>query len=184
MQANVVHHVTGLFLDDQAAKQAVEKLVGEGFAAEDIGILVADEGGVEGTGVERSTGVAAGVTTGGGLGATLGAVGGVLVSLGTLPAIGFGLAAAGPIAAAVGGAVAGAAGGGLLGTLACLGFWSTEPDLTDDLRGGALLLGVPTTTRERTDDARKVLSAAGAKWVVDRPRQNDMGATGGDTMVS
>ena len=44
-----------------------------------------------------------------------------------LPALGLGLAAAGPIAAAASGAVGGAVSGGLLGTLAGLGFWTGAP---------------------------------------------------------
>jgi hypothetical protein len=156
--------VTGLFVDPEKASEAVRRLLDESFTAEEIGVLVKDDKGLSEEPVRHVTGVKKGVSTGAALGAVLGALGATLVSVGTLPAVGLGLAASGPLAAAASGALGGTAGGGLVGAIGGLGFWKATPDLSEDLKRGAVLVSVPVT-KARADAARSALEAAGAKWV-------------------
>lgn len=157
-------YVTGLYAQSDTARAAVEKLIENQFPSEEISILAGDESGGSEAAIEHKTGVAPGAAIGVALGGSAGAVGGALVSIGVLPALGIGLAAAGPVAAAASAAVAGATGGGLLGTLAGMGFWTESPDLPEDLKRGGVLVGVPAYP-SRVANARRALEEAGAKWV-------------------
>ena len=106
----------GVFDDRSHAHYAVEELQRAGFTAEQIGVVVPDEGPIEvphlnpGTkaGEGAAKGVAAGVAIGGLVGAALAA--------GVIPGVGP-VIAAGLLATILGGAAAGAAGGGILGAL-------------------------------------------------------------------
>ena len=133
---------TGLYTESDSARAAVEGLIESQFPSEEISVLTGDEAGASEAAIEHKSGVAPGAAIGGALGGGAGAVGGALVSIGVLPALGIGLAAAGPIAAAASAAVAGATGGGLLGTLAGMGFWTESPDLPGDLKRGGVLLAL------------------------------------------
>jgi hypothetical protein len=158
------HYVTALFQDPETAKAGVERLLDASFRADEISVVVADETGRRAAPVRHETGITPGALAGGALGGVLGALGAALVSVGTLPVVGLGLAAAGPLSAAASGAVGGAAGGGLVGVIGGLGFWKEVPDLPEDLENGAVLVSVPVT-EARSEDARKALSEAGAKWL-------------------
>lgn len=157
-------YVTGLFRDADAARGAVDRLLNASFRADEIGVLVSEGQGAAPLDVEHQTGVAAGAVAGGALGGVLGAIGAALVSVGVLPAVGLGLAAAGPFAAGASGALGGTAGGGLVGAIGGLGFWKEKVDLPEDLEKGAVLVAVPAT-EDRKDKARAALEGAGAKWI-------------------
>lgn len=157
-------YITGLFENPDKAQSALDGLLNASFRADEINVLVWEDRAAAPVGVEHQTGVGTGAAAGGALGGLLGAIGGALVSIGALPAVGLGLAAAGPIAAAASGAVGGTAGGGLVGAMGGLGFWKEKADLPDDLEKGGILLNV-SASGDRAEKARVTLDSAGAKWV-------------------
>jgi hypothetical protein len=114
--------VFGIYATANAAERAVNALVGDGFASQDVSVLMADQESTREFAHHKDTkapeGAAAGATTGGVIGGALG----VLVGLGSLAIPGLGpLLAAGPIVAGLAGLGAGGAVGGLIGGLVGLG---------------------------------------------------------------
>jgi hypothetical protein len=151
--------VTGLFEDEERARQAFDGLVEEAFDPHEVSVLRVDDEWreLERVPVDHKSGVPAGVATGVVLGGTVGLAGVVLGGP-------LGLLAAGPIVAALQGAFVGAASGGLLGALAGMAFWKDEPGLEGELRRGSVLVGV-TAEGARAGMARRALESAGAKRI-------------------
>lgn len=156
--------VSGLFEDADHARKAVDQLLDASFRADEIGVLLSQKQGAAPVEVKHETGVGAGVVGGGALGGLLGAIGAVLVSVGVLPGVGLGLAAAGPLTAAASGAVGGTTGGGLVGAIGGLGIWKERADLPAELEKGRVLISVPAS-EDRKEAARTALDAAGAAWI-------------------
>ena len=157
--------VSGLFEDADHARKAVDQLLDASFRADEIGVLLSQKQGAAPVDVKHETGVSAGVVGGGALGGLLGAIGAVLVSVGVLPGVGLGLAAAGPLTAAASGAVGGTTGGGLVGAIGGLGIWKERADLPAELEKGRVLISVPAADDDRKEAARAALEAAGAAWI-------------------
>jgi len=132
--------VVGLFETRDQAQRAVEALKQAGFRAEDISVVLRDQGetvALSEAPVEGS-GAAAGPVGGG----ILGGLGGLLVGIGALAIPGIGpIIAAGPLAATLAGMGIGAATGGVLGTLVGAGVPEEEAEhyQTGIERGGILL---------------------------------------------
>lgn len=160
--------VLGVFAERENAEDAINSLKGSGFKAEDISIVMKDTGEshelAHDTGASVAEGAVSGATTGG----VLGGLAGLLIGIGaiTIPGIGAVLIG-GPLAVALGltgaaattasGAVTGALAGGLVGALVGLGVPEDEAKVYEEsIRGGAILVAVPTTT-ENDNEARRIL---------------------------
>jgi hypothetical protein len=106
----------GVFEDRSHAHFAIEELQRNGFTAEQIGVVVPDEGKIElphlGPETKAKEGAVVGATAGVAVGGLVGAALATVVIPGVGPVI-----AAGLLAAALGGAAAGAASGTILGAL-------------------------------------------------------------------
>ena len=115
--------VVGFFDDREAAQNAVQDLVQEGFDRSRVSIVASDSAGHAQTSTmdEQGNLAAAGVGSGATSGALVGGVAGLLIGLGftVLPIAG--LLLAGPIAGLVAGAATGAVAGGVVGGLIGLG---------------------------------------------------------------
>src|SRR5690348_3851231 len=137
--------VFGIYGSVDQALYAVNVLVAEAFSAQDVSVLMPDQGGgtrefAHHKDTKAPEGAAAGVTAGGVVGGTLG----LLVGLGTLAIPGLGpLLAAGPIMAGLAGLGAGGAVGGLIGALAGMGIPEYEARRYEGrVKGGGVLLSV------------------------------------------
>lgn len=143
--------IVGLFDTRATADQAVQALVNQGIATNDISVVANNAAGspetTTGSGDSAATGAATGAIGGGVLGGTLG----LLVGIGALAIPGIGpILAAGPIAAALGaagttalvGAGIGAVGGGLLGALVGAGIPEEDANHYAEgvRRGGTLVM--------------------------------------------
>lgn len=164
--------VIGIFGDRQRADQAIDELERQGFANQDISVIVRENTARGQTGGATIVeGVASGATTGG----VIGGVAGLLVGIGavTIPGIGA-LLIGGPIAAALGltgaaavtvsGAVTGALAGGLVGALVSLGVPEEEAKVYESrIREGAVLVAVPV--KDKDDEVRAILEKHGAEKI-------------------
>ncbi len=160
--------VVALYDSHDAVNRAVNELVNNGFARDDISILTPNAEGeyVRETSASMEESAAQGAGVGAGLGAALGGLGGLLVGLGALTIPGVGpVLAAGPLATALTGlagagvgAIAGGVTGGLLGTLIDLGIPEERAHYYAEgvRRGGTLL--VVSTTDDRTRDAVDIIN--------------------------
>jgi len=144
--------VHAFFADAEHAGNVVDDLIEAHFPTESIGVLMVRGDEVEELPVRHKTFVPHGVALGALVGAAAGAV----------TMTGIGLIAAGPLFLALQGAAAGTAIGSLGGALGGLGFWRDEVNFpTDAFQNGAVLVGVVCNI-ERVDDAKRVLTQAGA----------------------
>ena len=141
------------YRDAERAHDAVRQLLDAHFPSDAIGVLMMSGEEVQELPMKHKTFVPHGVALGALLGAAAGAV--------TMS--GIGLLATGPILLALQGAAAGTAIGSVGGALGGLGFWRDEVDFPSDaFENGAVLVGVVANS-ERLDEARRVLSSAGAE---------------------
>src|SRR6185503_6628107 len=147
------------------AERAVENLVDYGFSRDDISLLMSDATRGREFGLQMATKAPEGVATGATVGGVLGAIAAGLVALGIVVVPGLALVAAGPIVATLAGLGAGAAAGGVAGGLIGLGIPEHEARLySEEIEKGAILVGV-YSHNDRTDQAHKILEAAGADKV-------------------
>lgn len=166
-------HVSALFHDEEAAREAVDDLISAGFPRDRISLAMSEETRSRLVPVERTRGshIGEGVVAGSTLGAIIGGIVAV-VSLG-VPG---GIVVAGPIAALLGGLGLGAAGGGVAGALAGAGLAPDHVErYAERVRDGDILVGVLTSDPTRADIAARTLEAAGARtppesWPVEEPR--------------
>ncbi|HEY3058123.1 MAG TPA: YsnF/AvaK domain-containing protein [Chloroflexota bacterium] len=171
--------VAGVFHNMEDARDAVEALKDEGFAADDIGLLAHDrERGREvaeetGTRSHAGEGAATGLVAGG----ILGGLGGWLVGIGALAIPGVGpFIAAGALGAALTGAAVGAGVGAIAGALIGLGIPEEEARYYEgEVRGGRTLVTVRAPGRY--DEARDVLRDYGAYDIEDRGTERALGRT-------
>ena len=178
--------VFGIYATANDAERAVTALVADGFASQDVSVLMADQESTREFAHHKDTkapeGAAAGATTGGVIGGTLG----VLVGIGSLAIPGLGpLLAAGPIVAGLAGLGAGGAVGGLIGALAGLGIPEYEAKRYDGrVRDGGVLLSVHCETPGEILRAKEILQSTGAGDIAtageasagrsrDTPRERD-----------
>ena len=122
-------HLVGVYDTEHEAIKAVEDLKRQGYAAEDISVIGANNDKVheinDATGTKTEDDLLAGAATGGALGGLVG----LLAGVGALAIPGIGpFVAAGPIAATLTGAAVGAGVGGLAGALVGMGFEEDDAD--------------------------------------------------------
>jgi hypothetical protein len=157
--------VTATFKNRESARLAVEQLAREGFATEDISMLMSDMTRGREFGVVEKSKAPEGVAAGGAIGGTLGAIIAGLSAVATVSVPGLGLIAAGPLLAALTGAGAGAAVGGLAGGLIGLGLPEHEAKLhANAVESGSILVGV-FAHDDRVARAREILRSTGGEHV-------------------
>jgi hypothetical protein len=157
--------VTGLFKSRADAERAVEDLVHYGWSRDDISLLMSDATRGREFGMAMATKAPEGAAAGATIGGVLGAIAAGLVALGIVAVPGIGLVAAGPIVATLAGLGAGAAAGGLTGALIGMGLPEHEARFfNEEIERGGILVGV-LSHDDRTDQAKKILEAAGSEKV-------------------
>lgn len=171
--------VVGVFHERDDAREAIEALKDDGFAADDISILSPDKHETqtmaEETGTQAGSGAASGALTGG----VLGGLGGWLVGIGALAIPGVGpFIAAGAFATALGGAAIGAGVGAIAGALVGMGVSKEEADYYEgEVKSGRTLVTVRADARY--DDAQRIMREHGAYDIETRA---DSRADDGRTM--
>ena len=160
--------VVGVFESREDARDAIEALKDDGFAADAISILSPDKQATqqiaEDTGTHAGAGAATGVVTGG----VLGGIGGWLVGIGALAIPGVGpFIAAGAFATALGGAAIGAGIGAIAGALMGMGVPEEHAKYYEgEAKAGKTLVTVRADIRY--DDAQRLLREHGAYDVESR----------------
>lgn len=171
--------VFGIYSTADQAERAVNALIEDGFASEDVSVLMPDQRSTREFAHHKETkapeGATAGVTAGGVLGGTLG----VLVGLGTLAIPGVGpLLAAGPIVAGLAGLGAGGAVGGLIGALAGMGIPEYEARRYEGrVKDGGILLSVHCESPGDILRAREILTGTGAVDIASSAESSGVTAT-------
>lgn len=148
--------VIAVFNENNRASAAVEALVREGFSADQLSLLISEDGREQHFEFRSDRSKA---MEGMGCGAILGA----LVS--TLSALAFpgSIFVSGPLAGAFAAGASGAAAGSLIGGLLGMGFSEEEVVyLEDGLFRGDIVLGVLSRSDEEEKKAREMLTEAGA----------------------
>jgi hypothetical protein len=151
--------LTAVFRDRSDATEVFEWLREQGYATNEISVLMSDRTRQmyteheEGS-ISTGTRAAEGMATGGAIGTAVGATIGAIVAIGTSIAIpGLGLIVAGPIVAALAGGGAGAVAGGALGGLVGLGIPESNVHAYEQaLREGGVVIGV--RPRDSADSTR------------------------------
>ena len=157
--------VFGIYASPALAENAVDHLMGKGFANAAISVLLPDDESTRAFAHEKHTkapeGAATGVTAGGVIGGSLG----LLAGIGALAIPGVGpLIAAGPIMAALAGLGVGGAVGGIVGALVGMGIPEYEAKRYESaVKGGGTLLSVHCDTDAQIDEARLALRETGAR---------------------
>jgi hypothetical protein len=146
--------------------QEYDALMARGYDANDINVIMTDEGRKRhfGAGATTELGNKAleGAGVGGGIGAVAGGTLAVIAAAATVAVPGLGLLVAGPIAAALAGAGAGAVAGGAIGALVGAGIPEERvKEYESGLNEGGIVMGV----RPRTADDRAYLDA---EWGANR----------------
>jgi uncharacterized protein (TIGR02271 family) len=154
--------VVGVFHERDDAREAIEALKDDGFAADSISILSPDKKTTESMAAETGTHAGSGAATGAVTGGVLGGIGGWLVGIGALAIPGVGpFIAAGAFATALGGAAIGAGVGAIAGALVGMGVPKEEADYYEgEVKSGRTLVTVRADGRY--DDAQRILREHGA----------------------
>lgn len=168
--------VIGYFESNRAAESAVEQLVAEKFARDDISIIARDTTTKSDVheDVVRADDGGAGLASGATTGAVLGGAFGVALGLGALIIPGVGpVLAAGPLAAALAGGAAGAAAGGvaggLMGALIDAGVPSDRAqDYAEGVRRGGAIVTVSGITDTEALLAERILDDCDAQDITER----------------
>jgi hypothetical protein len=159
--------VFGIYKSVSEAEGAVSRLLANGFANDDISVLLPDSQSTKQFAHEKNTkapeGTTTGVTAGGAIGGTLG----LLAGIGVLAIPGVGpFIAAGPIMAALAGLGVGGAVGGLIGALVGMGIPEFEAKRYEGwIKEGGVLLSVHCDTAEEIKQAKNVLNQTRAQDV-------------------
>lgn len=157
--------VAGIFDNDLAADRAVAALLDEGFAKDDISMLVSRKthDALFSSTDDEANRVAKGGIAGATLGGVLGALIAGLTAVGVIVLPGGGLLAVGPVVAALSGAGAGATVGGLSGALIQAGFAADEANRFEkEINQGKVVLIVHAADKEKAARADTALKYAGA----------------------
>jgi hypothetical protein len=151
----------------QQAENIVEELKVEGFANDQISVLLPDNQSTRDFAYEQHTKAPEGAATGGVAGGVVGGVLGWLAGIGALTIPGIGpFLVAGPIVTALAGIGAGAAVGGLAGALIGLGIPEYEAKKYEEkIRRGNILISVHTDSLEDRETAEDIFERAGAEDV-------------------
>jgi len=157
--------VFGIYRSSMQAEDAVDRLVANGFASDNISVLLPDNTSSRQFAHQKNTkapeGTATGATTGGVIGGTLG----LLAGIGAIAIPGIGpFIAAGPIMGTLAGIGAGGAAGGLLGALIGAGIPEYEAKRFEGrIKEGGVLLSVHCDTSQEIDRAKELLKRTGAE---------------------
>ncbi len=155
--------ITATFKTRQAAEDALYKLESAGFTEEQVGLVVSDETRGKTFNIEKGSktdeGFAAGVTTGGLIGAAIGGV----MSAGALAIPGLNVVISGVLVSGLAGLGTGAIAGGLVGGLVGMGIPEHEAKLyEDEIMNGAILLVVKPENSDQKDQAKEILYSVDA----------------------
>jgi hypothetical protein len=150
---------------ESQAISIVDRLKAANFSANDISVLLPDQGGSKDFAHEQHTKAPEGATTGGVVGGVLGGALGWLAGIGTLAIPGVGpFIAAGPIMAALSGAAVGGAVGGITGSLVGMGMPEYEAKRYEGkIRNGNVLISVHTEDSNEIKRAKQIFHDAGAQ---------------------
>jgi hypothetical protein len=157
--------VFGIYRSSMQAEDAVDRLVANGFASDDISVLLPDNISSRQFAHEKNTkapeGTATGATTGGVIGGTLG----LLAGIGAIAIPGVGpFIAAGPIMGTLAGIGAGGAVGGLMGALIGMGIPEYEAKRFEGrIKEGGVLLSAHCDTSQEIDRAKELLKRTGPR---------------------
>jgi uncharacterized protein (TIGR02271 family) len=171
--------VVGVFHEPDRAREAIEALKEEGFAADNISVLSPDKRTTESMAEETGTHAGSGAATGAVTGGVLGGLGGWLVGIGALAIPGVGpFIAAGAFATALGGAALGAGVGAIAGALVGMGVPKEEADYYEgEVKSGRTLVTVRSDGRY--NDAQRTLREHGAYDIETRtPAARTQSGTG------
>ena len=156
--------VFGIYPDVDAAERAVDTLVRERFANNDISVLVPDNQSSKEFAHKKQTKAPEGTATGAATGGTIGGTLGLLAGIGALAIPGVGpFIAAGPIMATLAGIGVGGAVGGLVGALVGMGIPEYEAKRYESrVKDGGVLLSVHCATSNDVTRAKELLKRTGA----------------------
>ena len=157
--------VLGIYTSRGAVENAADTLVGSGFSASDISVLLPENLGPKPIATGKATKAPEGAATGAASGAVVGGGLGLLAGIGALAIPGLGpFIAAGPIMAALAGMGAGGAVGGVTGALVGLGIPEYEAKRYEGrLQKGGILLSVHCDTSDEIKRAKDILKSTGAE---------------------
>ena len=149
---------------EEQASNIVNQLKQNGFAADDVSVLLPDRAGSRDFAHEQHTKAPEGATAGALAGGVMAGVLGWLAGIGSLAIPGVGpLVAAGPIMAALGGAAAGGAVGGMAGALVGFGIPEYEAKQYEGkVKNGNILISVHTEDSRQRKVAREICDGAHA----------------------
>jgi uncharacterized protein (TIGR02271 family) len=162
--------VVGVFNDSEEARDAIEALKDNGFAADSISILTPDRHATQAIADETGSHAGSGAATGAVAGGILGGVGGWLVGIGALAIPGIGpFIAAGAFATAIGGAAIGAGVGAVAGALVGMGVPEDDAKYYEgEAKAGKTLVTVRADGRYGV--AQRILRDNGAYDIESRDR--------------
>jgi len=157
--------VSGVFDNNITADRVVSELLAEGFAKEDISLLMSDQtrDKLFSSTDDEATRSAKGALTGATIGGALGAIVAGLTMVGTILTNGGALLVTGPLVTALSGAGVGAVAGGLGGALIRAGFAADEANLfEEEIKRGKAVVIVHASDAAKATVARSVFKTAGA----------------------
>ena len=159
--------VFGIYPGVDDAERAVDTLVSERVANNDISVLLPDNQSSKEFAHEKHTKAPEGTATGAATGGTIGGTLGLLAGIGALAIPGLGpFIAAGPIMATLAGVGVGGAVGGLVGALVGMGIPEYEAKRYEGrIKEGSILLSVHSDRSEWTRKAKDILERTGAEDV-------------------
>jgi len=159
--------VYGVFQTRAQAEECIDILVQNGFRAEDVSVLMADNIGTKDFAHEKNTKAPEGTATGAIAGGIAVGTLGLLAGLGALAIPGVGpLLAAGPIVAALAGVGAGGTVGGLIGALIGLGIPEFEAKRYEGLiKEGRILISAHCDNSQWVERAKVLMERTGGQHV-------------------
>jgi hypothetical protein len=159
--------VFGLAKTTEQAGRIVTRLKSNGFADNDISVLMPDKSGTRDFAHERHTKAPEGATAGASAGGIVGGTLGLLAGIGALAIPGLGpFIAAGPIMATLSGMAVGATVGGVTGALIGMGMPEFEAKRYEGkVVAGSILVSVHAETSDEVTRAKDVLNEEGAEDV-------------------
>jgi Na+/serine symporter len=157
------YHVIGIYKTRQGASNAVDHLVREGFARENVSVLLSEEARTKWFALDKHTKAVEGAAVGGLTGGALGALVLGLTAAGSVAIPGIGVLISGPLLAAITGAGAGGAAGSAVGGLLGLGIPEREvKHITRSLKDHCIAVGVQVEDVQSAERAREVFTDTGA----------------------
>lgn len=159
--------VYGICPTREAADNAVDQLLANGFRNEDVSALLQDNVGTKDFAHEKATKAPEGTTTGAVTGGAIGGTLGLLAGIGALAIPGLGpFIAAGPIMGALAGLGTGGVVGGVVGALVGMGIPEYEAKRYEGrIKSGGILISVHCDNSDWVGKAKDILKQSGAEDV-------------------